>query len=172
MLWASIWSFFALPPWMAFMERAWPSTKALPSRAQRSASQVPREAAFDAHDEIVPVGRHGLEKWFGSCLHVSVQHKLTVLIQDTERHGAGVPVATTVKFVWCSVESPEVSSYSLAHFLRANIPWWYAEEEASISIKQMQLTSGSAARSMAGASGIITGCFVPRPAALPLATDL
>src|SRR5712691_3451375 len=38
-LWASILSFLALPPWMAFMYRAWPRTKAMPSWAQRSATQ-------------------------------------------------------------------------------------------------------------------------------------
>ncbi len=38
-LWESILSFFALPPWIAFMTSAWPSTKAMPSAAHRSASQ-------------------------------------------------------------------------------------------------------------------------------------
>jgi hypothetical protein len=32
-------SFFALPPWIAFIARAWPSTKAIPSAGQRSAIQ-------------------------------------------------------------------------------------------------------------------------------------
>ena len=36
---ASMLSFLALPPWMAFMYRAWPRTKGMFSRAQRSASQ-------------------------------------------------------------------------------------------------------------------------------------
>ena len=38
-LWASILSFLALPPWMAPMYSACPSTKAIPSRAHRSATQ-------------------------------------------------------------------------------------------------------------------------------------
>src|SRR5215210_3681214 len=36
---ASIRSFLALPPWIAPMYNAWPSTKAMPSRLHRSASQ-------------------------------------------------------------------------------------------------------------------------------------
>jgi hypothetical protein len=32
-------SFFALPPWIARMYSAWPSTNTIPSRAHRSASQ-------------------------------------------------------------------------------------------------------------------------------------
>ena len=35
----SVLSLLALPPWMAFMASAWPSTKGMPSFAQRSASQ-------------------------------------------------------------------------------------------------------------------------------------
>jgi len=36
---ASILSFLALPPWIAFMYSAWPRTKGMPSWAQRSATQ-------------------------------------------------------------------------------------------------------------------------------------
>ena len=35
----SILSFLALPPWMAFIASAWPSTNGMPSAAQTSASQ-------------------------------------------------------------------------------------------------------------------------------------
>ena len=89
-MWASIVSFLALPPWMAFMERAWPRTKGIPSWAQRSASQYQVKSPFDADDEILPVRRHGLEKRLGGRLHIAVQHDLAVLVQDAEVHGAGV----------------------------------------------------------------------------------
>ena len=41
---------------------------------------------------------------------MAVQHDLPVLIQDTEVHGAGVQVDTTIKLVRRGVEAPEVSS--------------------------------------------------------------
>jgi hypothetical protein len=102
---------------------------------------VPREEAFDADDEIFPVGRHGLEKWFGSCLHIPVQHNLTVLIQDAEVHTAGVQVDATVKGVLVGVESHEVSSSVVSSFFpKASIPLGYAMGETLIIIKALQRT--------------------------------
>src|SRR5918996_58491 len=89
-LWASILSFLAWPPWRAFIYRACPRTKGIPSWAQRSASQVPGEDTLDADDEILPVRRDRLEKRVRYCRHIPVQHDLARLIQDAEVHGAGV----------------------------------------------------------------------------------
>jgi hypothetical protein len=33
---------------------------------------IPGEETCDAHDQVLPIGRHGLEKWVRSCLHVPV----------------------------------------------------------------------------------------------------
>ncbi len=45
---------------------------------------VPREETFHADDEVLLIRSNGLEKRFGSRLHMAVQHDLPVLIQDTE----------------------------------------------------------------------------------------
>ena len=65
---------------MAFMERAWPKTKTIASRAQMSASQVPGEEAFHADDEVLTIGSDDLERRFGSRLHMMVKHDHPVLI--------------------------------------------------------------------------------------------
>jgi hypothetical protein len=115
MLWASIVSFLAFPPWMAFIERAWPRTQGIPSWAQRSASQVPGEEAFDADDEILPVGRHALEEWLGRRLQLAVDEDLSSLVQDAEVQRASMQVDATIILMWLGVEPHEVSS-SFASF--------------------------------------------------------
>jgi hypothetical protein len=92
------------------MESAWPRTQARPSRAQRSASQVPGEEAFDAADEILPVGGDGLQKWCGCRLQMPVLKDRTILVQDAEIQAAGVESDATITLVWRGVESPEGSS--------------------------------------------------------------
>jgi hypothetical protein len=92
------------------MESAWPRTQARPSRAQRSASQVPGEEAFDAADEILPVGGDGLQKWGGCRLQMPVRKDRTILVQDAEIQAAGVESDATITLVWRGVESPEVAS--------------------------------------------------------------
>jgi hypothetical protein len=95
---------------MAFIYRACPRTKGIPSWAQRSASQVPGEDTLDADDEILPVRRDRLEKRVRYCRHIPVQHDLARLIQDAEVHGAGGQIDPAVKLVLLGVESHEVSS--------------------------------------------------------------
>jgi hypothetical protein len=92
------------------MERAWPRTKGIPSRAQRSASQVPGEEAFDADDEILPVGGNGFQKGVGGRLHIPVLTDLSILVQNAEIHASGVEIDATIKLVLLGVESHEVSS--------------------------------------------------------------
>jgi hypothetical protein len=82
----------------------------MPSWAQRSASQVPGEDAFDANHQVLPVGCNSLEKGLRCCLHIPMQKDLSILIQDADVHGPGMQVNATVEFVLCGVESPEVSS--------------------------------------------------------------
>jgi hypothetical protein len=71
---------------------------------------LPREDAFDADHQPLSIGRNRLEKRFRRCLHIPVQHDLAVLIQEAEIHGSCMQVDATIKLVWRSVESPEVSS--------------------------------------------------------------
>ena len=82
----------------------------MPSRVQRSASQVPGEETFDADHQVLAVGCKRLEKRFRPCFHVPVAQDLSLLVQDAEIHGAGVQVDTTIKLVRLRVESPEVAS--------------------------------------------------------------
>jgi hypothetical protein len=82
----------------------------MPSRAHRSASQVPGEDALGGHDEIVTRGRHDLEQSVQAGLHMPMRHNLTVLIEDADAHGTGMQVDPTVQLVLWGVEPPEVSS--------------------------------------------------------------
>ena len=82
----------------------------MPSWAQRSASQVPGEEAFDANHHVLPGGGNRLEKGARGCLHLPMQEDLSLLSQDADVHGPGMQVNATVEFVLFGVESPEVSS--------------------------------------------------------------
>jgi len=70
----------------------------------------PGEDAFDADDEILPVGGHGFQKWVGGRLPIPVLTDLSLVVQDAERHTSGVEIDATITLVWLGVESPEVSS--------------------------------------------------------------
>jgi hypothetical protein len=82
----------------------------MPSSAQRSASQVPGEEAFNRHHQPVARGGHGLEQGVWSGVHVAVQQDIPLLVHDTDIPAAGMPVDTAVKWVRLGRESPEVSS--------------------------------------------------------------
>jgi hypothetical protein len=71
---------------------------------------IPGKEAFDADDQIGPVGREGLETWLWARRHVPVPQHLPIPVEDTAVHGAGVQVNATITLVLCGVESPEVSS--------------------------------------------------------------
>jgi hypothetical protein len=73
---------------------------------------VPGEETFDTDDNILAIGGDGLEKRFRGCWHIAVDQSLPSLVQDTEVHGAGVQVDTTIKPMRLGVESHEVSSSS------------------------------------------------------------
>ena len=82
----------------------------MPSSAQRSASQVPGEDAFNRHHQPVAIGGNGLEKGVWSGFHVAVQQDIPLLVHDTDIHAAGMQVDTAVKLVRLGVEAHEVSS--------------------------------------------------------------
>ena len=103
-----LWSFFALPPCIAFMDRAWPSPQGRPAWAHRSASH-PRHARHGDH-EVFPRGRQELEKRLRAGWHVPRQPALAVLAEATHGHGAGMQVDAPVCLVRWRVKSPEVSS--------------------------------------------------------------
>jgi hypothetical protein len=109
-VWASIVSGVALPPWMACMESAWPRTTGMPARGQRAASQSQVQRPCDADHPGLAVRCHRLEKRFRPCWPVPVEQDRSRLVQDAEIHGAGVHVETTITLVRLRIESPEVSS--------------------------------------------------------------
>jgi hypothetical protein len=90
---------------MAFMYSAWPRTKGICSRAQRSASQVPGEDALDADDQVLPVGCDRAEEGPRVTADVLIEEDLAGLVEDAEIHGAGVQVNPTVVFVLAGVGS-------------------------------------------------------------------
>jgi hypothetical protein len=98
------------PPWMAFLERAWPRTKGRPSRAQGSARQVPGEKTCPADDEGLLIGSDGRERRCRRRLHMLVTHALPILVQEANGHAPGVQIEAPIKLVRHGGASPEVSS--------------------------------------------------------------
>jgi hypothetical protein len=80
----------------------------MPSSAQRSASQVPGEEAFNRHHQPVAVGGNGLEKGGWSGFHVAVQQDIPLLVHNTDIHAAGMQVDPAVKLVRLGGEAPEI----------------------------------------------------------------
>jgi hypothetical protein len=72
-----------------------------------------------------------------------VPHDLTVLVEDADVHGPGVPVDATGTLVWRGVEAPEVSSAPWACCPIPAVPPWSAEEGASIRINPVERTAHS-----------------------------
>jgi hypothetical protein len=81
---ASLVSCLAWPPWLACIARAWPRTNGRPSRAQRSASQVPGEETFDAHNHVLTVGCTRFQTRFRPCFQMPRPQDLPLLVQEAE----------------------------------------------------------------------------------------
>jgi hypothetical protein len=71
---------------------------------------VPGKDAFDADDQLSPVGGNGVEEWFWASGPVAVEQKLSRLVQDTPVQGTGVQVDPPRKVVRLGGASPQVSS--------------------------------------------------------------
>ena len=71
---------------------------------------VPAEDAFDGHDQVLAVGLDGFQESLGTGAEVTVQQNLSLWIQDTEIHPAGMQVDAAVESVGLGVESHQVSS--------------------------------------------------------------
>src|SRR5262252_9372337 len=69
---ASILSFLALPPWIAFMYSACPRTKGIFCLAHRSASQYQVKMAFHANRHVFSVGGYRFKEQLRGTRHVSV----------------------------------------------------------------------------------------------------
>jgi hypothetical protein len=71
---------------------------------------IPAEDTFDADEQMSPVGCDGLQKRFWASGHVPVEQNLSILVSDTEVHGAGMQIDAAVTLMRLGVEAPEVSS--------------------------------------------------------------
>jgi hypothetical protein len=71
---------------------------------------IPGKKTRDSHDESIPIGGNGLEQSLWTRWHVAMQQDLTVLVKNTDVHGTGMPINTTIKLVLFRGEAPEVSS--------------------------------------------------------------
>jgi hypothetical protein len=80
--------------------------------AAEGGEPVPGEDPFNAHDQIFPVGRNGLEKRVWPGRHMPVDANLASLVHDAYVQGARMPIDAPVKARWLGVETPEVSSAS------------------------------------------------------------
>lgn len=72
---------------------------------------IPRENAFDADDEVLPIWSNGLQEWFRAGLHVPVQNDIPILVENPEIHGTSMQIDAAVKSVLFGVESHEASSF-------------------------------------------------------------
>src|ERR671919_1621145 len=106
-VWASMVSRFAWPPWMACIERACPRTNGSPSWAHRSASQVPGEETFNRDHHLFTRGGNGLEPRLRGGGQIAMHHEVTILVQEAHVQAPGMQVDAAVKLVWLGVESPE-----------------------------------------------------------------
>jgi hypothetical protein len=71
---------------------------------------VPRKEALHGDDNILSIGGNDLQKRLWACLHIAMHQDLTVVVENTDVHGAGMEVDATVKLVLLGVEAHEVSS--------------------------------------------------------------
>jgi hypothetical protein len=73
---------------------------------------VPGENAFDTDDQILTIGRNGLEKHLWTGFHIAMEQALPVLAQDTHGHAARMQIDAAIRFMLFGVKSHEVSSSS------------------------------------------------------------
>ena len=83
---ASMRSFLALPPWIAFMYRAWPSTKGMLVVLAQIGEPVPGEHALAADDQALRNGCNGLEEGFGPGRQIAFEDGLALVVEDVGEH--------------------------------------------------------------------------------------
>src|SRR5262245_20268972 len=101
---ASILSVLALPPWMAFMYRAWPRTKGIPPLLAEVGQPVPGEQALAGDGEPVAEGGDGGVEGLGPGGDGAGQGGLAVGVQDVQGQRPGVQVDAAVESVLLVVE--------------------------------------------------------------------
>jgi hypothetical protein len=108
-LWASMRSFFAFPPWMALhVERVAEHESNLLLRAQIR-EPVPGKDALAGDDEALAVRGDRLEECLGRRREIALEDDLAGGIEDAHAHRVRVEVDAAVKAVLARVESHRVS---------------------------------------------------------------
>ena len=72
---------------------------------------VPDKHAFHGHRDIFAVWLDGPEECFGWSFVIAVQDGFPFLVQDTDVHGPGMEIDSTIKFVLIGVKSHVASSF-------------------------------------------------------------
>src|SRR5215831_20811032 len=142
---ASILSFLALPPWIAFMYSACPRTKGIFCLAHRSASQYQVKMHFHANRHVFSVGGYRFKEQLRGTRHVSVQHDLALRIQDTDVHRSGMQIDSAVVSVLLGIKShDEVSSFKSV-FGKHEHTKGTLKEGASMSINRFERDAAKSA---------------------------
>src|SRR5262245_19429508 len=102
---ASMRSFLALPPWIARMYSACPSTKAMRSWAHRSASQYQVKHTFHRHHQVLAEGVDRGQKRLWCAGDVTRQEHGAGRVHDAQVHLPCVQVDATVMLVGLGIES-------------------------------------------------------------------
>src|SRR3989442_7133500 len=113
-LWESSLSFFAFPPWMAFIARACPSTKAMPSAAHRSASQYHVNMHSAATTRSSRYGATISRNAAGVVFTLRCTQHLAGRVEDADVHGLHVQIRSAIVTVLPVVESHRTSSCAAA----------------------------------------------------------
>jgi hypothetical protein len=82
-----------------------PEDKRQPLAGAQVSEPLPGEEAFDADDQIRPIGRNRLEKGLWPRWHITMDHDLSILVEDAQGHSAGMQVNATVKLMLFRVEA-------------------------------------------------------------------
>jgi hypothetical protein len=102
---------------------------------------VPGDQAVDGDAQVGPRGRHAPATRLRAGVQVPRPPELAVLGEEADIQGPGVHIDATVKWRGLGVEAPEGSSSPGECVPLLRIPWWYAEEGASISIIAQEPTA-------------------------------
>jgi hypothetical protein len=96
---------FGLPAVDGFHVQRMPEDKRHPCACTQIGQPVPREDACDTDDHVGSIRCDSVEKRFWASWHVPVHQNLTILVQDTQVHGAGMQIDAAVQWVLLGVES-------------------------------------------------------------------
>ena len=101
---------FGLAPRAGLHGEGMPAHDGNPLLRPESSPPLPGEHTVDTDDDILALGRDGVEERGWRGWHVTVPQKRPSLVHEAAGHGAGVQVDATSNLVRRGVKAPEVSS--------------------------------------------------------------